>query len=55
MENLKVELHIFVDASTKVFATTVYARIFYQPEVDDFNESNIISRGEIMTKVWLLQ
>jgi hypothetical protein len=28
VENLKVKLHVFVDASTKIFAATVYARIF---------------------------
>jgi len=45
-ENLKVEFQVFVDASTKVFAATVYARILNQPEVDSLNESDISARGE---------
>jgi hypothetical protein len=55
LENSKVVLHVFVDASTKVFAATLYAPILNQPNADSRNESNVSARGKIMITMQLLQ
>ncbi len=40
-DNFEVQLHVFVDASQKVFATTVYARI-----LEVLNKSSVSARGD---------
>jgi hypothetical protein len=43
---LKVKLHVFVDASTKVFAAALHARILNQPEADDLDEAIVSAMGK---------
>jgi hypothetical protein len=45
-KNLKVKLHVFVDASTKVFAAALHAQILNQPEADDLDEASVSARGK---------